>query len=812
MSVPSSLLSNLSLRIVNNHPKHSNPAKRKAPTDKNGDPLSKWEQMSADELNQLVNRSSFKLGFGLVLGRQADESFIISLDFDCCGKKVNDSYSGCEYTTQKLREYQDNIDRKDGMYESSTSGNMNVLIDVSECEEIMAFIKKVGVKKFDAMTPSGERSSFEILIQDTHQVIPPTATPCKKTEYYRERHFLNDVPIYKLKNEEFLIEYLREIFENKLKTTTKPTSTMVIQNPDTSAENTTDKWLDLLFNVIGNKQDDAGSYIIDRPDWLKVLCVLISNNYPFEVWDKWSRFCSEDENRALWKTKRRGYNIATLCNLAKKYNNDGYILWLDRYNMFISVDVLIKGERDIATFLTPILKDTIIYDDGWWNTYNNIWSYKKTPPVYEIIKTLQDHITYSEIVLQKKLTQTQEQADRTKIEELLKSYRKFYTDYGRSSSSKHIATYLQETLRNPDFATKLDVLPYKIAYQNGIYDLSTKTFRQGILADDFVSKVLPFDYQLADPADVTKVREEIKKICNYNESHLDYYLSTLGYSLTGDSSIKQEIYNVVGQRASNGKSTIMDALQKILSIYVCKTDKCAFDEKNTTAHKEIATWGGARIVWTNEASANPKNSELLKEIADGTNIKYNKLYDTNRLMEIHFKLFIISNHSFSVKMDRGISRRFRLLQMDSIFSKDDIQDDYEKRIFKADENFGKNLQTIYRSALLELLYDYAYKFSQTKSLMPYPDEWDKGRKEMLEDNDTFKAYFEENFVVGDEEKIAKTVLDEALKADKRRVNIKDELKKLGIPFEYKSQEREKGYKGYYYGFRYVPREGVVDNI
>ena len=179
-----------------------------------------------------------------------------------------------------------------------------------------------------------------------------------------------------------------------------------------------------------------------------------------------------------------------------------------------------------------------------------------------------------------------------------------------------------------------------------------------------LTQTLNYDYEVADLKDVAYVREEIKKICNYNEEHLEYYLAVLGYALTGDSSKLCEMYYLTGQTASNGKSTLLEVLTTILPMYVCRTEKTAFDEGNTKVHKEIATWQGKRIVWANEVSAAKKNSELLKELTDGTSVKYDKLYSTNAIMRILFKLVLVSNHSIAIKMDAGFQRRIRIFQMD----------------------------------------------------------------------------------------------------------------------------------------------------
>jgi hypothetical protein len=239
--------------------------------------------------------------------------------------------------------------------------------------------------------------------------------------------------------------------------------------------------------------------------------------------------------------------------------------------------------------------------------------------------------------------------------------------------------------------------------------------------------------------------------------------------------------------------------------YVCTTDKNVFDADNSKAHKEIATWSGKRIVWADELSPANKNSELLKKIADGTSIKYDKLYGTNELMSIQFKLFLVSNHSLTIKLDGGITRRVRHLQMDSKFiSKEEgwIEDDYTQKKFLKDETLIKTMTTVYKSAFLQLIFEHSHKF-HLEGLAPYPEDWKAEKAAIEETNDVFRDFFETHFIVGEHLLAPKQVVEARLKSI-GNFKIRDEMKRLGIKFDYDSQKRKTidsvAYKGFYIGF------------
>jgi len=61
------------------------------------------------------------------------------------------------------------------------------------------------------------------------------------------------------------------------------------------------------------------------------------------------------------------------------------------------------------------------------------------------------------------------------------------------------------------------------------------------------------------------------------------------------------------------------------------------------------------------------------------------LYGTTETIPIHFKLFIISNHSPTFLHDNGMENRLRVLKFRSRF-RDDVENDSSKYIFQKDRN------------------------------------------------------------------------------------------------------------------------------
>jgi phage/plasmid-associated DNA primase len=244
---------------------------------------------------------------------------------------------------------------------------------------------------------------------------------------------------------------------------------------------------------------------------------------------------------------------------------------------------------------------------------------------------------------------------------------------------------------------------------------------------------------------------------------------------------------------------------------VSRAERSAFDKGNTKIHKEIATWGGKRIVWVNEATSAVKDKELLKHISDGSAVSYDKLYGTNTQMPIQFKLWFISNNSMNIEADAGIFRRYRHMQMDSKFLSPEegwTADNYETRVFKKDPNFGGDLRTKYRAAFLHLIFSYSKKFAET-GMANQPADWKAEKEAVMQGNDLFKDWFETKCAVGGGLRVSKQTMEEQLKTVKK-FNLRDELKRMRVAFTYESQERMTvngaRHKGVYHGFGMIVEE------
>jgi hypothetical protein len=204
--------------------------------------------------------------FGVVLGEQDNYDMILSLDFDCC-KLKNGEYVDCENTIELLNKYKA-LGIEDGMFKSSTEGNYNVLIDYTNTTTL-----KDKIKSMEKSSYKSKSTNLELLLRG-QQVIPPTATKCKKTGDLNERTPLTEHFTNKIEDGDavcqFILDYI-DTFSKPKNQQTKQTQEVV-----NYALPTDDDLIKILDNI-----DIA--YINDYSIWRNLVWAIKNAGYSIEM-------------------------------------------------------------------------------------------------------------------------------------------------------------------------------------------------------------------------------------------------------------------------------------------------------------------------------------------------------------------------------------------------------------------------------------------------------------------------------------------------------------------------------------------------
>jgi phage/plasmid-associated DNA primase len=223
--------------------------------------------------------------------------------------------------------------------------------------------------------------------------------------------------------------------------------------------------------------------------------------------------------------------------------------------------------------------------------------------------------------------------------------------------------------------------------------------------------------------------------------------------------------NVVGPSASNGKSTIIKLMEESLSIYIFKAKKDLFSEAYSKGHKYFAQTKNKRIVYIEELDKKKVDADLIKDVVDGNKINNEVLFATTEKIDINFKLMFLSNNLMNFDADSGIKRRLIHFEFRNKFVS--LQDLEKERInhkigkvFALDNSLVSKFHNndSYKNALIHILIKKAKQYFD--SGLKIPDKYVEMAKEICEENDKFKNFFENHFEITnkDDDRIAKDEL------------------------------------------------------
>lgn len=129
-----------------------------------------------------------------------------------------------------------------------------------------------------------------------------------------------------------------------------------------------DKYVDLLFNVIGNGEH------IDYQKWLYIASILKSNGYDFEVLEKYTNLYDPDNPKTSlqWIGIKEKFPIFGLQTLAKEINPEMYKKWLKKYK---EIDAIIcNDEKTASEYIYNLVKDKLVsYKGRLFYKLDNIW-------------------------------------------------------------------------------------------------------------------------------------------------------------------------------------------------------------------------------------------------------------------------------------------------------------------------------------------------------------------------------------------------------------------------------------------------------
>jgi P4 family phage/plasmid primase-like protien len=305
---------------------------------------------------------------------------------------------------------------------------------------------------------------------------------------------------------------------------------------------------------------------------------------------------------------------------------------------------------------------------------------------------------------------------------------------------------------NENFYKIIDQNKDLLGFENGIYDLNTMEFRNGV-SSDYVSMSTGYDFRehSSDEPIYQELMTLISQILPDPETR-HFTLKSLSSCLDGHNR-DENFYIWSGKNASggNGKSTLTELLTKALGEYAVDSPVSLITGKResaNSANSALASIRNKRVVIMQEPGSNDQiQADVMKSLTGGDRISTRELNSSQVEFKPNAKFFMACNRVPTMSdIDGGTIRRLKITEFVSKFIENpstNIQAGlYE---FKIDKELKNKLES-YKTVFLSILLDY-YRIYKEEGLTP-PDAVAIVTKKYENSNNNMKSFIDENIVKG----------------------------------------------------------------
>ena len=503
--------------------------------------------------------------------------------------------------------------------------------------------------------------------------------------------------------------------------------------------------------------------------WIEVgWCLHNLHNKDDKLLIKWIEFSkkavtyaneAEEACREKWESMcMDGLGIASLKLWARQDNPNEYseIIKEDIYNHIMNATKNKKGNpNDVAKVIYAMYKDYFVLvsvKDSLWYYYDEKKNCWRQDDKGIMLKTKISNEVYKEFckIASDKNESSTEAGDADN--ELSIKIMGVANRLKETQFKSNIMSELQEFFydKEKDFLEKLDQNNNLIGFTNGVYDLVSETLRKG-RPEDFVSLSTKIEYIPYDPKseEIKEIELFIQTIFIINEVR-EYVLTRLSSFLSG--STKDEGFDIFSGGGGNGKSKIMELLEKSVGDYGCKLPITLLTAKraaSNAATPELAATKGKRIAVLQEPDTNTKlNVGLMKELTGGDTIQARALYREPFEFKPQFKMVLCCNDKPDLpEHDQGTWRRVRNTDYITAFRPEPQEECVLQ--FKMDDRLSDKMEN-WTEPFMSLLLHYNKKYKNGHCRIPHPEilEYTAGYRKQ---GDHFSDFMEDRFELIDDD-------------------------------------------------------------
>lgn len=417
-------------------------------------------------------------------------------------------------------------------------------------------------------------------------------------------------------------------------------------------------------------------------DWINLGWVLRNIDYRLlDTWIEFSKISSsymEGECQVLWnKMRKDNMGIGTLRWWAKLDNYQKYQEIVDE-SIIPLIDLCIRSDGahyDVARVVYAQYKDDFksISKDIWYkyDKQRHRWVRAREGLDLRLILSRDVCKKFIERACYYNTSTPLNEIQKTLHDEMAKICLKIAQQLKNAGYKDSIMKECRTLFVDESFEEMLDSRSHLIGFENGVYDLKMHMFRDG-MPDDYISYTTRINYVAynAESLEASEINDFFCKIFT-NKNLRNYILDVLSCIIDG--SIAQERFYIFTGQGSNGKSRLLDLIQKSVGDYYCIMPIALLTQKraaSNAAQSELERTKGRRFAVMQEPSESDKiNIGLMKELSGNDKILTRALYKEPFEFKPQFKMILTCNELPEVPSDDGGTwRRLKVCNFSSKFT------------------------------------------------------------------------------------------------------------------------------------------------
>lgn len=372
---------------------------------------------------------------------------------------------------------------------------------------------------------------------------------------------------------------------------------------------------------------------------------------------------------------------------------------------------------DIANILHYLFNNEFRYDSEYknWYYFSGRWRKCNNKLRTKISNNIVEYYNLMKMVLKKKYKKDREIDNKINDQEYKSKLRKIDNligDLKTTSFKNNIIKEAEEifTDNHENILEKLDNNVYLLGFENGVYDIKNKCFRD-IKPDDYISMSVKYNYIDENSEEYDKTIEEKLTVfleeIQPNESQRDYLLTYLSTCIVGIN-LLQHFVIFLGE-GRNGKGKITDLLSSTFGDYYSSFKSKLLTKPSTDANiadPQLLDLRKKRICIGSEPERNDRiNSGFTKLLTgrDKMKTRYNHGNDMIEF-EVNFKIILLANSVPEADQDdKAYRKRLKCIGFPTTFV-DNPTNSNEKKI-----NYNLNVDC-FKQYFMLLLIKYFNKY------------------------------------------------------------------------------------------------------